>query len=34
VFRRRADWLASSAGEHITIEGFEDCRALFGLTAD
>jgi RimJ/RimL family protein N-acetyltransferase len=31
---RRADWLASGTGEHITISGFEACRALFGLTAD
>jgi hypothetical protein len=29
----RADWLASGAGDQVTISGFEDCRPLFGLTA-
>jgi RimJ/RimL family protein N-acetyltransferase len=29
----RADWLASGAGDHVTISGFEACRPLFGLTA-
>jgi hypothetical protein len=31
---QRADWLASSAGDQITVSGFEACRSLFGLTAD
>jgi len=29
----RADWLASGAGGHIQISGFEACRPLFGLPA-
>ena len=29
----RADWLASGAGDQVTISGFEACRPLFGLTA-
>jgi hypothetical protein len=27
----RADWLASGAGDQVTISGFEACRPLFGL---
>jgi RimJ/RimL family protein N-acetyltransferase len=29
----RADWLASGAGEHVEITGFDACRPLFGLPA-
>jgi RimJ/RimL family protein N-acetyltransferase len=28
---QRADWLASGAGDHVQISGFEACRPLFGL---
>ncbi len=29
----RTDWLASGAGDHVVISGFEACRPLFGLPA-
>jgi len=29
----RAEWLASGAGDHVVISGFEACRPLFGLPA-
>jgi RimJ/RimL family protein N-acetyltransferase len=31
VLLKRADWLASGAGDQVTISGFEPCRPLFGL---
>lgn len=30
---RRADWLAADGGAGVSIEGFEPCRAYFGLEA-
>jgi RimJ/RimL family protein N-acetyltransferase len=30
----RADWLASGAGDHVQISGFDACRPFFGLPRD